>query len=108
MVFLFLPGGPHNTNSQVGKGHQTRDISWWPKVATWEGSGIDVGCWTPMCERWFQKRMEGIRQSGKAPYSSSTWKKSLTYERGLTVKFFANAKNIGRDFLRNECRIPDF
>jgi hypothetical protein len=91
---------------RVGKGNQKRDISWWPKVATFDGSGLHVGCWTEICERWFQKRLEGIR-SGRPPNSSATWKKNLTYERRAGM-FFSNANNIGRGFLRDECRIQEF
>jgi len=87
-------------NAQTGKGSQTRDISWWPKVSAWKGCGLDVGCWTPLCEHWFQRRLENI-VSGKArPLGSVTWVKNLRYEKE-TKKFFTQFNRLGDQFLAN-------
>ncbi|KAK0215265.1 hypothetical protein EDD85DRAFT_751844, partial [Armillaria nabsnona] len=32
---------------------QTTQISWWPKPAAWEGSGLNVGFWSANCKAWF-------------------------------------------------------
>lgn len=82
------------------------DMSLWPKVTTWEATGAYVGCWTPMCERWFRKRIESIRKGEAKMYSSTQWQKNLRYEKE-TKKFFKNCKNIGRDFLVKECLVKN-
>lgn len=101
--YLFL-NNIHCADYQAGKGEQRQDISWWPKVTTWEGSGIDVGCWTPMSECWFQKRVQDIQSGKVGAYSSKAWSKNLRYAKE-TKKFFVNCKNVGRNFLINECMI---
>ena len=88
----------------TGKGHQTKDLSWFPKITTWDGSGIDVGCWTPMCERWFRKRLESIKGGMAGPYSSQQWQKNLRYGKE-TKKFITSCKNIGHKFLVENCSI---
>ena len=78
------------------------DLSWWPKVSTWEASNLNVGCWTPLCERWFRKRLQGIKDGTARPQSSTVWAKNLRYEK-RSKEFFRNWKDIGRDFLIKEC-----
>jgi hypothetical protein len=80
------------------------DLSWWPKVSTWEASSLNVGCWTPLCEQWFRKRLQGIRDGTARPYTSTAWSKNLRYEKH-SKEFFRNWNNIGRDFLIKECSI---
>ena len=100
----FLSEEPPCAHSITGKGDQRKDLSWWPKVTAWEGSGIDVGCWTPMCKRWYQKHLESIKEGKGRPYSSAEWTKNLRYGKE-TKKFFTNWKNIGQRFLMEECGI---
>ncbi|KZP01974.1 hypothetical protein FIBSPDRAFT_771417, partial [Athelia psychrophila] len=33
---------------------QVSQSSWWPKPNIWNGSGLDVGYWSPTCEVWYQ------------------------------------------------------
>jgi hypothetical protein len=88
----------------AGKGNQTEDRSWWPKVTTWEGSGLNVGCWTPMCEQWFQKRLIQLQAGSNRPYNASQWAKNLRYAK-KTKKFIENANKLGRNFLAKECEV---
>ena len=86
------------TDAQIGKGLQTQDISWWPKVNTWNGCSLDVGSWTPLCEHWFQRCLESILSGKACPLGSATWGKNLQYEKE-TKKFFGQFKNLGCGFL---------
>lgn len=79
-------------------------MSWWPKVTTWENSGIDFGCWTPMCERWFRNRLESLREGKAKTFSSKEWYKNLRYQKE-TKKFLTKWKSIGEDFLIKGCGI---
>jgi hypothetical protein len=57
-----------------------------------------------MCEQWFQKRLASLRSGGGKPTNSSTWAKHLKYAK-QTKEFYRRFKNIGRDFLVNDCGI---
>jgi hypothetical protein len=57
-----------------------------------------------MCERWFQNRLQSIRDGRAKPYSSSAWKKNLRYEKD-TKAFYTNWKVIGEDFLMGSCNV---
>lgn len=85
-------------NANTGNGLQTRDISWWPKINVWNGCGLDLGCWTPQCEQWFQRRLERILSGTERPQGTSRWKKNLRYEKE-TRKFVGQFRNLGRHFL---------
>lgn len=73
-------------------------------MTTWEASGIYVGCWTPLCEHWFQKRLQSIRAHAGGTYTSTQWGKNLRYAKE-TKKFFVNAKKVGQDFMVESCEI---
>lgn len=99
-------GEQNYTYGCAGYGDQRLDLSWWPKVTTWEASGINVGCWTPLCEHWFKKCADALRSGKARPYTSTQWGKNLRYEKKGKA-FFSNIKNIGRDFLIQDCRIKE-
>ena len=94
-------------NIQAGKGEQRQDLSWWPKVTTFEGSGLNVGCWTPMCENWFKKRSEGIHAGRVGPNSSIAWQKNLKYAKE-TKKFVKNSMDLAERFLVDTCQACHF
>jgi hypothetical protein len=56
---------------------QTTDISWWPKPAAWEISGLNVGFWSKDCEAWYQKHLDDIRAGTAELRSPSKWRHSL-------------------------------
>lgn len=97
----------HRPYPQTGKGDQRQELSWWPKITTWEGSGADHGCWSPMCERWFRKRLESLRSGTARPYSSSAWAKNLRYAKE-TKNFIQTLDHIGRNFLAEDCTIQNW
>jgi hypothetical protein len=102
--FVWIPTRPTLT-STAGKGHQTVDTSWWPKVTTWDGCGLDAGCWTPQCERWFKQRLEKILQGTETPKNTKTWDKNLRYEKESKA-FFSNAQELTYTFLTE--KYPNF
>lgn len=81
-----------------------KDLSWWPKVTTWENSGMDFGCWTPMAERWFRKQLEALKDGRSRACSAKEWYKNLRFQKE-TKKFLANWNTLGWDFLKVECRM---
>ena len=60
-----------------------------------------------MCERWFQKRSEDIRQDRVKPYSSKVWQKNLKYAKE-TKRFLVNGMNLGQEFLISTCLVRPF
>ena len=55
-----------------------------------------------MCERWFQKRSEDIRQGKVGPYSSKVWQKNLRYAKE-TKRFLIKGMDLGQGFLISTC-----
>jgi hypothetical protein len=101
----FLSDVLHHAHPQAGKGNQTQDMSWWPKVTTFEASSLNAGCWTPLCERWFRKRLEALRSGSISTYSSSAWQKNLRYGKNHAKEFIRRSKNLGQDYLSNICNV---
>jgi hypothetical protein len=42
---------------------------------------MDVGYWSPFCEKWFQKRLQGIRDGKEHPRSSNEWRQALVFNK---------------------------
>lgn len=83
------------------------DLSWWPKVNIWDGSGLDLGRWTPFCEGWFKNRFQSLREGQAKPLTSAQWHKNLRYEQKDTKKFFGKWKDLGERFLIEGCNVRD-
>ncbi|KZP02660.1 hypothetical protein FIBSPDRAFT_666587, partial [Athelia psychrophila] len=62
---------------RTGQGIQGSDCSWWPKQSTWEGSGLNIGCWTPDCERWYQRRLELLRGGKETLKTAKQWREAV-------------------------------
>ena len=71
---------------------QIAQMSWWPRVHTWEAGTYDLGCWTTFAEMWFQHRLDRIRSHEAKPKSVSGWRNDL--------KSAMNAKKV-RDAVAN-------
>jgi hypothetical protein len=41
-------------------GHQTTNLSWWPKPSAWKNSGLNTGYWSRDCETWDQRCLATI------------------------------------------------
>ncbi|TDL15454.1 hypothetical protein BD410DRAFT_699480, partial [Rickenella mellea] len=61
----------------TGNGLQTSASSWWPRHSAWQKGALNVGYWSPDCERWFQKRLEMIRDGKADLRSANEWKSAL-------------------------------
>jgi hypothetical protein len=57
--------------------NQKSKISWWPRPAAWNKSGLNVGYWTPACEAWFQNRKTQIAEGTARLLTGSQWKSSM-------------------------------
>jgi len=104
LCFAWIPTQPTLTPI-AGKGDQTIDTSWWPKVTTWDGCDLDAGCWTPQCERWFTRRLERILGGVETPKNTKTWGKNLRYEKQCKP-FVSKAQELTYAFLTN--KYPNF
>ncbi|KAJ7738608.1 hypothetical protein B0H16DRAFT_1307131 [Mycena metata] len=58
---------------------QTTQISWWPKPAMFEKSGMNIGWWSADCERWFLAREALIKENRAKLYTSKEWKSGLRF-----------------------------
>ncbi|KAF8573671.1 hypothetical protein K439DRAFT_1374634, partial [Ramaria rubella] len=58
--------------------------SWWPKPATWSLSGLNVGCWSPAAEKWYQNQLVQIRNDTAELYHAKKWKATVAMHRRTT------------------------
>lgn len=70
----------------IDHGNQTSDLSWWPKQTTFMRSGMWIGYWTPWCEKWFNQRLEEIRNGTAILRTSREWNQYLTFYLKSTGK----------------------
>ncbi|KAJ7836743.1 hypothetical protein B0H13DRAFT_2368578 [Mycena leptocephala] len=55
-------------------GVQKKTISWWPKPGAFFTSGLNIGWWSPDCERWFHKRLAEVWINSTPQWSPATHK----------------------------------
>ncbi|KAJ7676145.1 hypothetical protein B0H17DRAFT_945641 [Mycena rosella] len=65
---------------------QTTKISWWPKPITFSTLGLNMGWWSPDCERWFQQRLLIIKSGNAKLHTQKQWKR--------TIKFFQKSRQV--------------
>ncbi|PBK61319.1 hypothetical protein ARMSODRAFT_896903, partial [Armillaria solidipes] len=59
------------------RGRLTEHVSWFPKDASWRGSGLDVGFWSADAESWYQRRVAKYLGGEFKCENQTEWKKSL-------------------------------
>ncbi|KAJ7085985.1 hypothetical protein C8R43DRAFT_965154 [Mycena crocata] len=64
---------------------QTSTQSWWPKPAAFEISDMNVGWWSPLCEEWFQKRLQQIASGTATLPTHARWKHNLKRDRKFPI-----------------------
>ncbi|KAK0183580.1 hypothetical protein F5146DRAFT_1149943 [Armillaria mellea] len=55
----------------------TEHVSWFPKDASWRGSGLDVGFWSADAESWYQHQVAKYLDGEFKCANQTDWKKSL-------------------------------
>ncbi|SJL04698.1 uncharacterized protein ARMOST_08068 [Armillaria ostoyae] len=55
----------------------TEHVSWFPKDASWRGSGLDVGFWSADAKSWYQRRVAKYLGGEFKCENQTEWKKSL-------------------------------
>ncbi|KAK0429752.1 hypothetical protein EV421DRAFT_1914109 [Armillaria borealis] len=66
--------------SRIGgdsRGRLTEHASWFPKDASWRGSGLDGGFWSPDAESWYQCQVAKYLGGEFKCENQTEWKKSL-------------------------------
>ncbi|KAH8096995.1 hypothetical protein BXZ70DRAFT_908245 [Cristinia sonorae] len=56
-----------------------KEISWWPKLSTWNSCGLYVNLWTPLCEEWYQARVQKLTKGEGTCLPQSKWRSNLRY-----------------------------
>ncbi|KAI0643574.1 hypothetical protein C8Q79DRAFT_914497 [Trametes meyenii] len=57
-------------------------LSWWPRPTQWMSSGLNLGHWSQLAERWFVRRLDSIRRGNALPLSGKTWKSNMRFHSG--------------------------
>ncbi|KAJ7668605.1 hypothetical protein DFH06DRAFT_982938 [Mycena polygramma] len=86
-------------------GLQKKTISWWPKPDIFSSSGLNVGWWSPDCERWFQKRSREIQSQHAELFTHNEWKHKLRFIQKSRRVGIAN-DNIAAEYLRKRLPAP--
>ncbi|KAJ6540100.1 hypothetical protein B0H10DRAFT_1822927 [Mycena sp. CBHHK59/15] len=73
-------------------GEQKKSISWWPKPNAFNSSGLNIGWWSPDCERWFQKRLADIEKDQATLHTASEWKRVIRFKQKSREVSLANDK----------------
>jgi hypothetical protein len=73
-------------------------ISWWPRPYIFSNSGLNFGCWTPFNERWFQGRLNAIREGMQKPLSSSEWRRNSIYQKKTRI-IHANNVQLAHEYI---------
>ncbi|KAK0487053.1 hypothetical protein IW261DRAFT_1414823 [Armillaria novae-zelandiae] len=55
----------------------TEHLSWFPKDASWRGSGLDVDFWSADCKYWYQRQVERYLGGDFKCETQTKWKRSL-------------------------------
>ncbi|KAJ7042751.1 hypothetical protein C8F04DRAFT_945048 [Mycena alexandri] len=87
-----------NTESD---GWQKKEISWWPQPAAFFHSGLNIGWWSPDCERWFQKRLREIKQNRAELWTQVEWKNKIRFIQKSRQVAMANDK-LAAEYLRHK------
>ncbi|KAJ7816886.1 hypothetical protein B0H13DRAFT_1663127 [Mycena leptocephala] len=89
--------------NKITEEHQTSHLSWWPMPHAFAQSGLNIGWWSPDCERWFQERLRHIQSGNAALHNQTEWKKSLKFYKRSREIAQAN-KRIAANFLNTKER----
>ncbi|KAK7024096.1 hypothetical protein R3P38DRAFT_2531002, partial [Favolaschia claudopus] len=75
-------------------GLQKKSISWWPTPAAFFTSGMNIGWWSPDCERWYQKRVREIETNVKTTelFTANQWKNKIRFKQKSREVALANEK----------------
>ncbi|PBK62599.1 hypothetical protein ARMSODRAFT_895501, partial [Armillaria solidipes] len=70
-----------DTGRRIGNEPQLTLLSWFPKPAAWELSGLNIGFWSSDCESWYQSRLAEINSPNAVLRSTNQWRHSLRFLR---------------------------
>ncbi|KAJ7668573.1 hypothetical protein DFH06DRAFT_982656 [Mycena polygramma] len=87
-------------NSADEDGVQKKELSWWPKPGAFSQSGLNIGWWSPDCERWFRKRCKEIKRMQAELFTQSEWKHKIRYIQKSRQVAAANEK-IAAEYLQS-------
>ncbi|KAJ7202402.1 hypothetical protein GGX14DRAFT_370557 [Mycena pura] len=85
---------------EMSTGHQEKRVSWWPQAGAFFSSGMNVGWWTPDCERWFQGILREMAENKAVVLNNTRWKDRI---RGYSavLHLSKNLDAVCADFLTN-------
>ncbi|KAF7335604.1 hypothetical protein MVEN_02215000 [Mycena venus] len=79
-------------SSAENDGWQKKEVSWWPKPGAFFLSGLNIGWWSPDCERWFQKRLLEIEHDRAQLWTQIEWKHKIRFIQKSRQVMLANEK----------------
>ncbi|KAK0477248.1 hypothetical protein IW261DRAFT_1290079, partial [Armillaria novae-zelandiae] len=62
------------TGRRNGNEPQCSFVSWFPKPAAWETSGLNIGFWSSDCKSWYQGRLNEINSPNPVLWTTNQWR----------------------------------
>ncbi|KAJ7799779.1 hypothetical protein B0H14DRAFT_2529928 [Mycena olivaceomarginata] len=73
-------------------GWQKKAISWWPTPTSFFFSGLNIGWWSPDCERWYQKRLLDFKNHSAQLFTQAEWKHNMRFIQKSRIVAKANER----------------
>jgi hypothetical protein len=70
-----------DTADIVNPDTQVLFLSWWLSALTWRDSGMNVGYWTFLDEKWFSDRCDKILRGKEQPKTVSQWRSTIRHHK---------------------------
>ncbi|KAJ7217087.1 hypothetical protein GGX14DRAFT_390918 [Mycena pura] len=81
-------------------GKQLKYVSFWPHPIAWEQSGLNVGWWSPDCEKWFLKHQEVLAGGDFKLKTQQQWR-SDTRLQHRSLKINCGQNIVSAEYLAN-------
>ena len=80
---------------------QVKLMSWWPRPAAWNTSGLETGYWSRDAELWYQSHLKSIREATDPIFlpHNSQWRQRLRFGLKNAVQLKAQNDRLSAEYL---------
>jgi len=80
-------------------------MSWWPKHATFQTTGLAGDQWLPRAEEWYKKRRDELRSEKFTLLASRQWDKTLRFNAAQVSQLRKGTERMAAEFISNSSRV---
>jgi hypothetical protein len=74
--------------------------SWWPKLTTWQKTGLLGDQWLPNAELFFVQRKKKLESGEWDTKGATAWKESLKYDRAQMDCIYGGSEALAKEVIR--------